>query len=320
MAHLRKYGAAILLSCIPIIAFLFLNLPLNRQLNVAAAHAEEKPPEPLHVRIKYLFGFNGRASGLPFGWVNRIMFDNNRGEVYLLDSDNQRVVITNMGGIFLYQFKFAEANIQSPTSMIIDPQTGNILMGEGSRVAVLDYKGRYKRDIDLSGIPDKDKDLDIQSIALDKQGNIYMGGRGRVEVVSQDGRFIREIGKKQGMGNNIKGMYVDEGEITFLDPAGFSVMRFSIEGKFLSKFGNISSLLGGFSQPTDMAVYEKKKRIIVVDNNRTVVIGFDWEGNPLFEFGGPEMFRWPRAVGVNKDGHIYVADNTGVIRVFEVIE
>lgn len=113
---------------------------------------------------------------------------------------------------------------------------------------------------------------------------------------------------------------MDDREITFLDPATFSVYHFTKEGRFLAKFGKVSSLLGGFSMATAMDVDDEKRRIFVVDTNRMMVIAFDWEGTPLYEFGGPRMFRWPRALAVGRGGRIYVADNTGVIRVFEVVE
>ncbi|MBI3753362.1 MAG: OmpA family protein [Deltaproteobacteria bacterium] len=313
----RKYGIAILSSFIALSVLFF-----------SAANAE-----PIPVRLRYLFGFNAKTSGAPLGWVDRILVDDDRSEVYLLDNGNKRIVITDTDGVFLYAFNHADAGIKdTPRDIALDPQKGDIYIAEAKRIVVASYRGMFKRVVDLSNIPDSKK-LDIQSIFITSvnlsasaqagENLIYIGdgGKQRVVVISTDGKFIHEFGKKEGIENNVKSLYVNEKGITFVDPAAFGVFHFSPEGKFQSRFGAVSSLFGGFSMPVGMAVDDKKERILVVDTNRMMVIVFDWNGAPLFEFGGPNMFLWPRSVAVSsKYGRIYVADNTGIIRVFEAIE
>jgi len=92
------------------------------------------------------------------------------------------------------------------------------------------------------------------------------------------------------------------------------------DGEVTLSFGMLSSLLGGFSMPSDLAVDEERGRILVVDTNRLMAIAFDMAGKTLFEFGGPRTFKWPRALTMDREGRIYVADGTDKVHVFDVIE
>ena len=288
--------------------------------------AAEPYSGPLAIRLKYLFGFDGSVSGKPLAWVDQILVDNERGEVYLLDKSNRRIVVADFAGVYLYQIKFSDANLTSPSAIELDQRNGDIYAAEQGRIVQLSYIGVYKSDVDLSRISDKDK-LNIQSIRLvpdaaGKGATLYIGegGKGRLILINLNGDVIKEFGRGQGIGNNVKDIYVDNDNIAFIDPSSFSILRFSHDGALKKQFGTLSSLLGGFSMPSGLYVDGVMRRIYVVDVNRMMVIVFDWDGNPLYEFGGPQIFSWPRAVAVDKNGHIYVADNSGTVRVFEVVE
>ncbi|HHL40084.1 MAG TPA: hypothetical protein ENJ37_06230 [Deltaproteobacteria bacterium] len=293
----------------------------------SGVHAQDEQRGPATVYVKFLFGFDAKLSGTPLTWVSCIFIDPASEEVYLLDSGNSRVVVTDREGIFLYQFRYSEAGLSNPRYLSVDPRNGDIYMAENNRIAVLNYRGDYKRDVDLTKVPDYER-LQIQSFYIvyddDGGGRIYMGDNtlGRVVTVTLDGEFVGQFVRDDVVFGNVKGLYVDEEneELVFLDPGMFSVFIFGLDGEFIHRFGRVSSLMGGFSMATGMAVDKANGRIIVVDTNRMMIIGFDWDGKALFEFGGPTVFKWPRAVGVDFEGRIYVADNTGVIKVFEVVE
>ena len=106
-----------------------------------------------------------------------------------------------------------------------------------------------------------------------------------------------------------------------LDPSTFGVYKVDRkDGKPRGRFGKISSLEGGFSMPTDIAIDRKNKRIIVVDINRVAVIIFGYDGAVLGEFGGDRMFISLRAIAVDDDGRIYISDGSPSIRVFEAVD
>ncbi|MEK7828936.1 MAG: OmpA family protein, partial [Deltaproteobacteria bacterium] len=176
----------------------------------------------------------------------------------------------------------------------------------------------YQKDLDLSTVPDKDK-MVIQSFAVEGD-MIYLGDSGNGRIVVMDRKkeaFITQF--KEGMERNIL-IGMDDTGIYIRDPAIFSVFRLDKSGKPLGRFGVVSSLPGGFSMTVDMTVDRKNGRVIVVETNRAAVIFFDREGKFLFEFGGPEIFKWPRAVAVDDKNRVYVSDSSQTIRVFEVEE
>jgi len=279
--------------------------------------------ELIQIRLKHLFAFDAIMSGTPLKWVDKITIDNQRDEIYLLDKSNKRIIITDTSGVYLSQIRYESAGIKSPLSLDIDPPTGNIYVAERGRIAVLNYRGNYLYDIDLSSIPDYDK-LSIQSIDLDHDKRLIFIGenqKGRIIVISLDGSFVKQFGKENGIDSNVASIHVTDKDISFIDASTFSVYMLSrAGGPRKLKFGKVSSLLGGFSMLSDLAIDKKKKRLIVMDTNRMMVIVFDWNGNTLFEFGSPTMFSWPRAVAIDGDGHFYIADNTGKVNAIQVVE
>ena len=266
--------------------------------------------------IQYLFSIDVMASGQPFVGVSALLIDNKNSELYALDDGNRRLVIMNLEGVFLYQFTYTDAGIKNMPIGIAVADDGKIYIAEGKRVVVVDYRGMYDHDMSLSTIPDANE-INIQSVAID--GNtVYLGTVGRVVMMDKkEEKFIAEF--KEGLGQNnyiamdYNGMYIR-------DPGALIIFHLAKDGKVLGHFGKISGLAGGFSMTVDMAVERKKGWVIVLDINRAATIFFDREGNFLFEFGGPELFKWPRAVAADDEGRIYVTDGTGKIRVFQIIE
>lgn len=266
--------------------------------------------------IQYLFSIDAMASGQPFAGVSALFIDNKNSELYALDGGNRRLVITNTEGVFLYQFSYTDAGIKNMPIGIAAADDGKIYFAEGQRVAVTDYRGMYDHDMALSTIPDADK-ISIQSIAID--GNtVYLGAVGRVVVMDRkEEKFIAEF--KEGLGQN-NYIALDDNGMYIRDPGALIIFHLAKDGKLLGHFGKISGLAGGFSMTVDMAVEKKKGWVIVLDTNRVAVIFFDREGKFLFEFGGSELFKWPRAVAADDEGRIYVSDGSGKIRVFQIIE
>ena len=289
----------------------------------APAFSEEEYKGPIAIKIKYLYGITAKLSGEPLIWVEQMLINEKNNEIYLFDKSNNRIVVTDMGGMYLYHFGYMQEGLKNPVQMDVDPENGEIYVAESRRVVVLNYRGRFERVVDLPPGAGGGE-LSIQSMRLVRDGDrafLYIGDGGgkRILVTTLNGEYVREYGKESEVGGVILNMDVGPKEIIWLESALFTVRRISIDGKPILRFGNISSLLGGFSMPVGLSVDRERGRIIVVDANRMMVIAFDMGGNPLFEFGGPQMFSWPRAVSVDSSGHIYVADKTGIVRVFEIV-
>ena len=175
------------------------------------------------VRIKHLFAIDAQMSGTLMNWVDEIAIDNERDEIYMLDKSNNRIVITDNNGVYLSQIRYKNASINQPVTLNIDTATGNIYVAEINRIAVLNYRGKYLHDIDLSSIPDREK-LFIQSIALDVEKRLIFIGEnklGRIIVLTMNGEFVRQFGKKNGTSGNIGSLKVTDEDMVFIDPDVF---------------------------------------------------------------------------------------------------
>ncbi len=310
---------------LPINAALLVTLLVLAAVVVRSACAEGEYTGPIEVRLKYLYAFDVKLSGKPLGWVDQILIDDSTGEIYILDKNNRRIVVTDIRGGYIFHFDYTLAGIKGPIGLDVDSDTGEFYVAEPRRISVLNYRGEFLREVDLSKILAEVDDISIQSIVLADEGGttlLYIGDNlnRRIVVITPQGDFVREYtDRNKSMGNNITSIHVFGDRIFWLDSTGFAVRSIPKGGGPVKSFGRISSLLGGFSMPVDMDIDVERKRIIVVDSNRMMVIAFDMDGNVLFEFGGPRMLSWPRAVAVNTRGHIFVADTRGAIRVFEAI-
>ncbi len=282
------------------------------------AGAEEEPQR--FFRLKFLNIIDAKTTGVKLGIVKAMYVDKQAKELYLLDLSNNRVVITDLNGFPLHTFPVFNDQDFSPIDIAVD-SLGRVLLPGGNKIGAFNYRGKFEGFIELTGLP-WEGGIGIQSIAIDQSGNIVLGGFGggkhRIVTLDPSGKFVSQI-EADNRFINVNGLTAYNGFI-FLDSGYYTVWNLDAEGKEIKKFGTVSSLLGGFSMPTDLAIDEKNKRIIVVDANRMMAMLFEFNGIPVFEFGGPRMFRWPRAVAVDGDGRIYVAEGSGYVFAFEVIE
>ncbi len=208
-------------------------------------------PDDLIPSIRYLFSIDGTTSGRPFVDVQDLYVDDKNEEIYVMDNGSRRVVISDFNGTFLYQFSYVDAGVRAAPREISISDNGMIYIAESFRVAVLNYRGIYHHDLDLSTVPDADK-MTIQSIAIEDDF-IYIGDAGldRVIVMDLDKEvFINQF--SDGVGKNFF-LELDDDTIYLMDPAAFSVYRIDKEGTALGRFGKVSGLPGGFSQIVDLA-------------------------------------------------------------------
>lgn len=287
-------------------------------LFISAVSTRAEEPSDKY-RLKYLFSLDAKTTGYKLRGIIGMYVDETARELYILDGGNRRVVITDLEGTPLYNFRIPQDKDISFASIVVD-KLGRIMIAGGKTIALFDYRGDFKGFIDLSSIPDNENML-IQSVDVDTRNHIYIGSGGsdaRIIELDENGRFISQI-KADGKFMNVNSLNVYNG-YTFLDAGNFRIIRLNESGEVAVKFGVLSSLLGGLSMPSGLAVDKLNDRIIVVDTNRMKVILFNRDGRALYEFGGPQMFRWPRAIAVDRQGHIYVGDGSDNVRVFEVVE
>lgn len=282
--------------------------------------------DPSDYRIKYLDSFNAILSGQPIGYIDKIVTDPSNEEVYLLDSYNGRIVVVDTLGIFLYEFNYYIEGVKgSVLSFDIDSKTGDIYVATALEIYVLNFRGKLKSKIFSSASHKEVAPFGIQDIDFartDDGPKIFIGDnrQGRMFSINPDGSGLIVISSDDVYIQNYKSLVFVDDSFVILDSSRFTVVRIDKEGNFLHSFGKLSSLLGGFSMPVKLTVDARSRRIFVVDTNRSMLICFDWNGKPLFEIGGPDIFKSPRSIAIDDEGRMYVGDASGFIRVFQIID
>lgn len=320
------------LFCLTLLSSLFYGAVFDIRSSAAdekePASKESAPPLNINFKTRYLFSINAVASDYPFSDIKDIFVDGKHEELYILDNGNKRCVITDLNGTFLYQFKYADAGVKGLPVGIAAAEDGLLYVAEGKRVVVASYRGAFKREMNISAMPDADK-ISIQSIAVEGD-TVYLGDVGNKRIVAMNRKkdeLIAEFkdlqfqDKKYNRLRQLKNFYIASSAdgLYANDPANFSVFIIDRkDGKPLGAFGEVSSLPGGFSMPVGMNVDRKTGRIFVVDFNRLALIIFSKEGEFLFEIGGESLFGGPNAVAAYND-RVYVSDS-GRIRAFQIIE
>ena len=160
---------------------------------------------------------------------------------------------------------------------------------------------------------------------FDKDDHLYlMDLTDRVQVFDRDGTYLRGWRMPELNVDGPSGVSVDRyGRLLVADTHFYRVLVFSPEGKILLQIGDgvQGSTPGRFGYPCDV-VCDRAGNFYIADygeNDRIQV--FSPEGKWLRQWGGhgygPGEFLRPRALAIDEDDQIYVADSgTHRIQVF----
>lgn len=289
----------------------------------STAFGEENPEGKFDTDIKYIGSRDGISSGQVYGAVTDIFYDSHNNEIYIVDNSNKRIVITDSEGGASYSFNFTAAKVRGSVSSIAVLSTGEIYLAQtAGRLSVLDYRGRFKREVKL---PEGALEAfgggsggRVYSLDSDSRDYIYVGLYKRLIVLDPDDNVVLDIVSDDNSFISPREVVVDDKIIYVLDTALFSVFRYNKQGRLVSRFGKISGLPGGFSMPMDMAIDPTTGEIVVVDFNRVAVIYFNQSGAFTYEFGGPNTFQSPTQLAIDKRGRLFILDGAS-IKIFELV-
>ena len=164
-----------------------------------------------------------------------------------------------------------------------------------------------------------------RAAVFDKEDHLYlMDLTDRVQVFDREGKYLRGWRMPDLNVDGPSGVSVDrQGRLLVADTHFYRVLVFSPEGKILLQIGDgvQGATPGRFGYPCDV-VCDRAGNFYVADygeNDRIQV--FSPEGKWLRQWGGhgygPGQFLRPRALAIDDDGQIYVADSgTHRIQVF----
>lgn len=161
--------------------------------------------------------------------------------------------------------------------------------------------------------------LQPSDVAVGKDYHIYIldGVNHCVKVFDQTGVFLFRFGSKgsaKGRFNYPLGITTDnQGRVYIADTGNHRGQVFNPYGKFISLFSIISGTEERSSDPVDLAVDEKRKRLYVVDNDNHHILVYSLDGfNLIARWGsegkGQQELRHPFFITVGKDTSVFVVD------------
>lgn len=252
-----------------------------------------------------------------------------KGNVYIVDSLNNRLQIYDSSGAFLAmwgssgeadgQFKFASPEGGDGLGGIALDREGNVFVADAfnRRLQRLDPSGQFVTTwsaLNSEGTEFFGRPI---SVAVDQQGNIYTVDDRRNQIIkfTNQGEVLARWGERgsgDGQLNSPGLVFVDSSNSIFVaDFDNHRIQKFDAQGLFVTKWGSFGDGDGEFNQPTDVAI-DAEGNIYVTDygNNRVQV--FDQDGNFLYKWGslgsGDYQFNHPVAITIDRSGNIYIAD------------
>lgn len=133
------------------------------------------------------------------------------------------------------------------------------------------------------------------------------------------------INPRQSTNNRISGIAIDnQNNIFVFNTASEQIQKYNTKGDLLLSWGQTGTGLGQFSTMDSLRNglgLDSQDDVYVTDSENFRIEKFDASGKFLFAFGtegtGPGQFILPNHVAVDKQGNIYVSDNTGRLQKFD---
>lgn len=295
-------------------------------LALAAAGAGAQKPAATRLWLNPVTSlFEHLDAGL-FGPVSGVFYDRRRDEIWVADRQRNLLAVFTRDGMPLHTAVPGEP-IQAPSRLVVDRE-GNVLLldQDRSRVARLDWRGRYVGPLELQGLPAEPV---ITALALDDDDNLYVGesSEGEVLVYGPERRLrFRFGGRGTGPGQfeSIAAIAADARRIVVTDALATPVQVFDRRGGYLRGFGGHAIGVTNFSLPAGVAL-DARGRIVVLDSIRQEIKVFEESGRYLDRFGGggpgPGSVYYPETVVSDGRDRLYVAERGNArVQVFEVLD
>ncbi len=190
----------------------------------------------------------------------------------------------------------APGQFQSPRDVAIAPDGRIVVADSGNhRIQVFDAQGNF---------------LTMWGSAC----NLY--GEGQPGCVDPDGAGPLQVG--DGQFQEPWGVAVDqEGNVYVADTWNHRIQKFTLDGRFLTKWGFFTNTEGQLGQPEGMwgprdIVIDADGNVYVTDTGNKRIQKFDKDGNFLAQYGGGGViegrFDEPVGLAIDDQGNFYVAD------------
>ena len=250
---------------------------------------------------------------------------NERNEIIVTDTGNNRVQILRGDGSYVGEFGNAKKALIFPAGVALD-RHGNIFVVDCNDHRVNMFNGQGKLLCEFGSRGSLDHQLNNpHGVSVDSDGNIMVADSGnkQVKIFSSTGQFVDKFGgedlfvKPYDVVDNDKHIFV-------LDRGDHSIKvfsKFGCKSNFLYKIGGEGEGDGEFKEPWSLS-FNNVGHLMVCDSENHRIQLFEPDGKFLAKFGtkgkGQGEFKKPIKAAVLRDGKIIVSDfHNHTIQVFE---
>lgn len=257
-------------------------------------------------------------AGVP-AFVNpsSVYYDHRHREIYVADTGNDRVVIFDKNGNYLYEFSDGK-HLASPRTLAVD-SGGHILVlseRQRDRLEVFDFNGTYLRQIMLPNAG-SDSAVSINSFALGKGDTLYALSElpPRIFKFSIDGTplgaydILLDLKPAERAQQVLGSIAYANGLLIVPTPMYSQLEVHDTQGKLVSVFGFAGGGPGKLSFPV-AATSDGQGGTLVLDKHRHTVLQYGADGMFIQELGGMGMslgwFYHPVSLATDDSGHCFV--------------
>jgi sugar lactone lactonase YvrE len=273
-------------------------------------HVPTPPPVPTKPQEMALgqaeiWGGPGTDEGL-FKEPRDIAVDR-EGDVYVADTGNRRIQKFNSQGEFLLAWDGGEEKFVEPLAVVVTSQ---------GQVFVLDSEPGWIYRFTADGQPlgrfggPEAQFFHPRGMAIDAQDNIYIADTGGCRLVKYDtgGNKLTQFGERGSSPGQLvepTDVAIDpRGDLYVADTANLRIQRWDLFGRYQAEWAiPVANAYNGphLALATDGSLF-------VTTPEQHEVRRYSREGELLGQWGGPDQFRIPVGLTLDKAGNLYVTD------------
>jgi tripartite motif-containing protein 71 len=284
------------------------------------------PSNDLENMLKFTFGSKGSENG-QFKGPHGVAVAAN-GDVYVVDTENDRVQEFSSSGGYLGQFgKKGKGNgeFEKPEGVAVGAN-GDVYVADtgNNRVQEFEGNGTYIRQFGKEGTKEEMTETPV-GVAVASNGKVYVLTDGSeesdaVHEFGEEGKYVHsfdpglesETCVREARFRESHGIAVGSNGHVYLVNTGEScLLEFAANGVFLKKIGTQGAGEDEFKEPRGVAVAPNGD-VYVADTGNSRVEEFNEKGSYVGQFGtkgeGSGQLKEPAGIAVAPSGDVYVAD------------